>query len=568
MKYLHHILVLLLIITAYSCKKKEGFEYDNRITATTFSNSSTRIVNLSFYMNELTVNSTKLTNYLPNLIMGISVTPQINGTVYFPSTGKFKPGDGVAYYVPQNVLKSDGSALIKMSSDFAGAGAIGFNIQDNFNNPLDYYVHSDTVVAIPRSVSSPSGPSNFKIRLLNLTSTPDQANLNGPLTLAYADGTSVNTLTTNIKQDGYSPYIELPYGSYQFKILTQTGAQLPGASFPGIETFPVNQVDLSTGIMVDGQNNLLNNTYAPIQFYAPGGVYTLVASINHTFFDYLAEAPKDLNSFRVITDVKIPINLSYAHIQAVNVIPGSTINVQVDGQTQAASLAYTAHTDYLVYTAGTHDVRALDQNGKIIAETSWPVSGNDEWTAWVYTVNGKAAIAFANNNLSGNYYDSAFTGDAQTGANGIVHLDYTPQLRFLNFSQDQPYITFSDQNGQPLQQNLAQGQVITQAGAYSIGGFSYLSSRGRYITELPYTLGIPPIIRTYQSQLSPLVVPGNLIISVPSLPSQNFIANTANYQKGGYTGLPAYEMGYYSVALVGNTLTSQDAQLIIIKHNK
>ena len=566
------LFIALAVIIISSCKKKEDFEYDNRPTTIHFANSSARVVNISDY-SQVTVNGKKLTNFITPQV---GVTLQPSGTSYFPATGTLA-GNGNAWYLPQDIINADGTAQVTLTSltaRYSNGTSSGDSIQptsfkavDNLNNPVDYYAISwyshyanfsggDTVIAVPRSTAAPSNPTHFKIRVLNLMDKDDPSNLKGALTLTYGDGTPVSTTTTGVQEGGHSDYIELPYGSYQFRLETTNGSMLPGATGLGQESVAIQYLDPTTGIMVDGNNNFLNNVIAPLQSYEAGGVYTIVASVNGVFYPYYDQGSVFINSFRTIADISTPINISYGRLQAVNVIPGSTINIMIDGQSLANSLAYSNASDYQICVKGNHDIKAVDQNGNVLAEQTLAISENDVWTAWVYTNNGKAAIAFATDNLSGDYYNNALGGDHQSaGVADEYHYIFSSPIRFLNFCQGLPYATFTDQNGQPLQQNIALGQVVT-TDAYTIRS----------------PLNFPAEIRAYQSQVSPVIVPGNWLSAVTPLLPGNFIANPAMYSKGNFTGLPNTEFGAYTVALIGSMDSSapadQKARLLIIKHNK
>jgi hypothetical protein len=570
MKKLTYIFLLVIMVVSYSCKKKEEFAYDDRITSLAYANSNTRIINLAIN-DQLTVNGRRLTAFIVPVLGNLA---PITGTLYFPNNGRFT--NGSIYTIPQDLLNSSGMATVNMTyfvatlSQFGGGkvdttnvGGITFHTIDNQTSPNDYYNiynnltnyngdGSDTVYTFPRQVSAPSDPTHIRIRVINIADQGNVSNLNGPLTLVYADGTPVSATTTNVMPGTNSPYVEIPYGSYQFFLQTQTGALLPCGYFdstvngqePGIQ-----YIDPGTGIMVDGNNNFLNHVYSPLQSYEPGGAYSIVASVNGAFIPFIDEGAVFINSFRAITDVTPPNNLTYARMEAVNTIAGEQVTVQVDGKPLGSALAFGAQTDYQVFVKGAHDVKAVDQTGKVIAESTINLTGNDVWTAWVYAVGSKTAIAFAFDNLSGNSYDAAAGGDDQTGINSVIHDDYDPLVRFLNFCPDLPYATFTDENGNPLQQNMTPGQVATTS-VYS---------------------GVPPLIRVYQSQVSPLVVPGNWLSNIAPLQPTNFIANKAIYSKGNFTGLPTgAEPGVYTVALVGSLsgTAPANAHLIIVKHNK
>jgi hypothetical protein len=566
MKSFKYIFLLLLVIAMYSCKKKDDFTYDDRITTQAFANSSTRLVNLADN-DQLVVNGHRLTNFIIPTQGGL---PPAVLTLYFPTNGRFT--NGSTYTIPQDLLNADGTSTVQMSFiatalkggnvDTANTGGTTFKTVNNFTSPNDYFdvfydltnyngTDVDTVFTFARSVAAPSDPTHIKIRVINIADQGGVSNLNGPLTLTYADGTPVSAVTTNVPPGKNSAYIELPYGTYQFKLQTQTGAEVPSATFDAtVPNRPIQYVDPTTGIMVDGNNNFLNQVYSPLESYEPGGAYTIVTSVNENFIPFINEGQIFINSFRAITDVSPATNVTYARMEAVNTIAGGQVAVQVDDKPLGAALAFGAQTDYQIYVHGSHDVKAVDQTGKVLAETTINLLGNDVWTAWVYSVNGKTAIAFAFDNLSGNTYTPALGTDPETGANSIFHNGYGSYVRFLNFCPDLPYATFTDQNGQPLQQNLTPGQVVTTS-VYS---------------------NMPALTRVYQSQLSPLVVPGNWLSNITPLQATDFIANKAIYSKGNFKGLPAGEAGVYTVALIGSlngsASSNQNAHLIIVKHNK
>src|ERR1700744_1079975 len=179
MKSLKYMLLLLAIMSVFSCKKKDDFTYDDRLTSTQYSNSNTRIINLSG-LNQLTIGGHKLTNYI---LPRQEQLPPSTGTLYFPTNGSFS--NGSTYTIPQNLLNPDGTANVKMDELNTlingvlpnGADSVfissSFKTKDNQTNPNDYFVlnwggssfaaTSDTVVTFPRSVSAPSDPTHIKI---------------------------------------------------------------------------------------------------------------------------------------------------------------------------------------------------------------------------------------------------------------------------------------------------------------------------------------------------------------------------------------------------------------------
>jgi hypothetical protein len=246
MKSFKYIFLLLLVIAMYSCKKKDDFTYDDRITTQALANSSTRLVNLADN-DQLVINGHRLTNFIFPTLGGLA--PAVI-TLYFPTNGRFT--NGSTYTIPQNLLNADGTATVQMSLippalhggnvDTANTGGTLFKTVNNFTNPNDYFdvfydltnyngTSVDTVFVFPRSVAAPSDPTHIKIRVINIADQGGVSNLDGPLTLTYADGTPVSSTTTNVLPGTNSAYVELPYGTYQFKLQTQTGAEVPSANF-------------------------------------------------------------------------------------------------------------------------------------------------------------------------------------------------------------------------------------------------------------------------------------------------------------------------------------------------
>src|ERR1700743_202595 len=291
MKSFKYLFLLLLVTAIYSCKKKEDFSFDDRLTSLQFANSNTRIINLSG-LDQISVNGQKLTSYI---FPQENQLPPSRGSLYFPTNGRFT--NGSIYTLPQTFIKPDGTASVKMDMLVTMFGTTipngqdsivqttSFKTKDDLANPNDYFAASwggtsfgapaDTVFTFPRSVSAPADPTHIKIRVVNIGyQTGAFSNLTGPLTLTYADGSIVSPVTSNVKFGTSSDYIELPYGTYQFKLQTQNGSEMPCAGFnnTGNNAVSANLIDPGTGIAVDGNNNFLNTVVAPINSYEPGGI--------------------------------------------------------------------------------------------------------------------------------------------------------------------------------------------------------------------------------------------------------------------------------------------------------
>ncbi len=537
----------------------------NLVTNQQMAASRTRLVNL-YGFTDLYINGQLLTDgkkaKSPEDVLTPSPTP------YFPTSGKMTK----TFFIPQQFFTSGDTAAVDMVNfGIPGSGQSAdfnerFTAIDNYNQPNDYYVvryrdgspasatlsFTDSLFVFPRTISAAADPTHIKIRLINLSSGPDDAKLLGNMTLAFADGSPVNSATNNIFTGKASDYIELPYGTYQFKVLTTDGRQVPGG--PG-GTGAVNRF---TGIM-DG----FGVTFAPIQTYLPGGVYTLVVSATSGFTYPSAPqyTPTIENSFQVITDITPPANLDYGRIQAANAFPGagSPFVLTVDGQQLGGSLSYDSATDYSILPSGSHYFALQDVHGQLLSQQLLTLNGGDNYTIWIYPDSvSRPALLFAQNNLSGNY--TLPQGDGSDNTYNTISNNFPFWIRFLNFCPDLPSVTFTQNNGQLFNQlytlsaacaqNLAPGQLPPQS--------------------LQYIMMVDSItapILAFQSK--PLIVPGDWLPTVAPLTYMNFISSPASAYPNG---LPLGEPGVYTVALTGRygaaANGSLPAKMIVIKHTK
>lgn len=563
MRFVFSVCLLLLL---WGCKKdKTDFSYNGQPTQSAITSSPIRIVNIhAAGMTELIVNDQRLTSFLAPGRGGYTAS-NTRATKYFPENGRM----GTTFYIPQEMIKQDGKAQVTAGAIAVNGNemytSVSWEVNEHTHPFPDYYVvgnYTSSTVEVPRSISPPANPQHFKIRLLNLAAPGDLAGLEGPMSLAWADGSQVSDKTNAIEQGRYSEYIELPYGSYQFKVLDPAGRPLPAQGGAAEDLGAINP---ETGTTLAGGANGKETwlTYAPIRSYQPGGIYTIVVSVNGGF-RYLPagsqfDEPAFINSFRIISDISDPVNISYARIQAVNAMPGKEITVLVDeAPLPGMPLSYTAYGDYSRFIAGTHRVKVRDAGGNTLAEQEVSLNGSDNITIWVYEGDkGQAAITVAPNNLSSAFYMDG--NNVQDGTNNHKRVLFPQWMRFLNLCPAFPEVTFTREDGLPF-------VVYTGSTAAS----QHLLF-GKAVQEQPYVQfrGISGPGAIYAFASTPGILPGNWIKSVPVLKGTAFIARPEWYPPNQ---LPASESGVYTVALVGSgdpaAPASHKPKMIIVKHNQ
>lgn len=567
MKYIYFATGMMLLAGIFqSCKKdKSDYYYDNRPITDVRNNSAVRIVNLSGN-NQVIANGDTLTNYKivpPGATTEESLMP---GTKYFPENGRI----GTVWSIPRELLKNGKATLKVENRSYNGLNEpVDFDVEETYNDPADYYLlrglatntgSLPQVMKVPRSVTAPAKAGYFKIRILNLASllkpqNSNEENVALPLSLTWADGTPVSEVTNAIAPGLYSEYIEVPYGTYQFKVLTPQGTAVTAAGGNNSETTDIIDPETSTLVKPStGRPHTVstNLTYAPVRTYQPGGIYTIVVSENVFAIPYYNGNPGETvdihqNGFRIIADITEPLNNTYVRLQAVHTLPGErAVTVKINGQS-LATLAYASHSDYSTYVYGDSKIEAVNADGKILASVEMQLSAGLNYTAWVYQQpDGKPGITVVSNNLSGTYSNN--NGQGQDGTYAVSKQDYPFHIRFLNLCKDLPYVSFTSNDGQAIQgveatHNLEPGKVPVQ---------------------LPYAR-FTQQQSAYQLMAfrsSPGVYPGNWITSIPVLNSTDFIARKELYVRGA---LPVHEPGVFSVALIGQ---SENAKMIIVKHTK
>lgn len=576
LKYkLLHLFFLTALFLFQACKKdKLNFEADNRVLTENRVNSTARVINLALY-NQVIANGDSLTSFLtPGPTPG--VPPKLPGTSYFPGNGYLTK----IWNVPQDLFNAQ--EIVKLdfmtrSYQSTLGTDIKTEIKNDYSNPTDYFLMptfgmegQPDVVPIKRGVAAPSKPDHFKIRIVNLSgkiknpafnSSGALEDLTGRVSLAYSDGTLVNTKTNNISSAiQTSEYIELPYGTYQFKVLMQDGRQMPAF---GSELYQYTLLDPPTSTIPRSITNSTALTYAPIQTYQPGGIYTILIAPQR--FNYLINENSETadtyqNSFQILNDNTAAVNNTYFRVQVANAWSTGLVSFKVDGKTIATELGFGGSGAYSNFIQGNHIIEAVDASGKVIASVTQVLRAAQNYTAWLSPdAAGAAKLLVVANDLSGATYTGGPAQEDATYARNQFR--YFFFKRFLNLSIGNPYITFTLNNGQ----SIAIGEDNPNAGVNLQPGMPlferpYVSSS---YSEIPYE------VMAYRSK--PNVIPGIWANDIEVLKSDAFIANKDLYLQPGRV-LPVHEPGIYTVSLIGQSGTGSTsatkAKMIIIKHNK
>ncbi|NLU92010.1 DUF4397 domain-containing protein [Chitinophaga sp. Ak27] len=550
--FYHTLLAGVLLLTAACSKSKEDVRTGNEPDYSNSAKSSVRLVTFNTW--DVMVNGRKVTNWIftPD---NMPVLPY--PTPYFPVTGKLKD----SWYLPQQFLDSKGEATIKIGSPGGPSQpdylADSFTVKDDYYQPSDYYLYTSAVdhlgvystTRVPRTTAIPADPTHIRIRLVNLCAAAGNGSDNG-LTLALANGTPVSGVTSHIANHTWSDYVELPFGTYQFKVLIDgTEQQIPGRPPTLLGT-------------VSPDNYSLNGTqvyYSPVQTFQPGGVYTVVVARMSGVYRY-GEYPLFPNTFSIIADIDPPVNIAYGRIQVVNAaVEGEKgIHIRVDGR-DAPAIAYGKAGDYITLVTGQHTISITDASGKSLAEKTIDLKGGDNVTVWAYPAAGDGmGITVVANNMGG----TRIIGSNADGSDALNNL-YNPlkfkmlvQTRFLNLCPELPEITFTGINGVLFKEDRFSAAVAAQhlvPGQASAAPYPYVDLG-------PITGGS---VQVYRSQ--PGTLPGDRITSVPALTPADFVKMPATFYPDGNYGS---EPGVYTVALVGHNTAGQHPRLIVIKHNQ
>ncbi|RYG21467.1 MAG: DUF4397 domain-containing protein [Chitinophagaceae bacterium] len=570
-----NLLCLALVLLTQACKKdKIDAVADNRTLTVNRANSTARVINFAGY-SQVIANGDKLTGFIVLDPRGPDYY-KYPGTSYFPTNGML----GKTWNIPQDLFNAKETVQLNFQTlvdQGANLPEVNLDVKNDHGHPTDYFLMPTSfmqgqpaVVPIERGVSAPSKPDHFKIRIINLSgeiinkgfnSSGPLEDLRGDVSLAYADGTLVSAQTNNVSAtQKASAYIELPYGTYQFKVLTPNGRQLPAL---GSEDYNFTLLDPPTSTVPRSLMQSTNLTYAPTQTYQPGGTYTIVVapqSFNY-FINEMAETTFTYqNSFQIISDQTASTNHTYFRANAVNAWDSQNVSFRLNGKPFATDLAFGAVGEYANFVNGKSTIDAVDASGKVLASIEQDLRAAQNYTAWLYADQaGAAKMLMVANDLSASIYNAGTQDDATFTRR---QQKFPFFKRFLNFSADNPYITFTLNNGQP----------VSNANTASNSQVGVNMQPGIPLFESPFTVGIYSDnafeLMAYRSK--PNVVPGAWANDIPVLKNDAFITNKNLYSQVS-RALPVQEAGIYTVALIGKTSSTNaqtKAKMIIVKHNK
>ncbi|MFB6456435.1 hypothetical protein ACE38W_14275 [Chitinophaga sp. Hz27] len=557
-----------------ACTKKLDYSYDNRVVQLPNAPSNSRIVNLTG-ATEIKMNGQQLTSFTKPNLEGVYDQNTTKGTRWFPETGRL----GVTFTIPKEVFKNgvaDSVLFYALSPKALVPPARPFSISEDEVKTFDYYFvnfypnasgNMDSLFRIPRDISSPANPTAFKLRLVNLSSMPGAHSLpgiyrKGPMSITFADGTKIQGLS-DVAPGTYSDYIEIPYGTYQFKVLDADGREVSatGGGYNLLNPTTGTLMDINGTPGVGGYKDTWL-TYTPIKTFQPGGVYTIAVSSNYDTKVSNGNpngetVSTDNNVFRIINDINDPLNLTYGKLQGVNAMAGQTISWIVDGKAITEALPYAKAGEYSILITGKHTLQAIGQDKKILVDTTIYLNAADNLTAWLYANSGgQPGLTLVANNLSAKYYDGKSGDD---GTYSMMKDAFPFWVRFMNFCPDMKEVSFMGNNGQAFPLTLAYNATSNQHLLF-----------GKALTTDPYTKMIVNFTSGIQVHASqPALLPGDWMRNVNKLSSQQFIAQPERYKQ---TALPGSEPGVYTVALVGRTSSdaaaSDKAKMIIVKHTK
>lgn len=613
-----------LIALGSSCKKDKLNTLLQPSGTEVAANSSIRLFNFYNYSLDVTVNNIPLTTY------GQAAQ---NGTAFghsiFPSGSWQETDNGNPFFIPSTLVTKDRKVHLLVSTVpgtqiTTNAGTFKLTIAsidtvltDDPLNPKDYYALSTGhLLVVPRNSLAPIQPDHFKIRVINLGQPNDPNNIYGPVTMDYSDGSNVDPVLAQVQPGTASPYVDLPYGAYMFKLFINGNYSSQVAELPVVPNLNV------CAVLTPVPQEAL---WPRVRTFKPGATYSIVITPNiGVFGECTTVSPPTVtgfNGYRIITEQNPAPNTTYARMDAFNALPVVPLSITVDGQPLGPLLPYAGHTDYGIYVQGRHQVQAVDQSGNVLVTRSINLSAYDNYTAWVYEkTSGKPDICFANTDMTSTLYLTDPNGNVFTengaspnlnvppiddGTNGTIRAAasiYAWQTRFLNLASDLPYATFTndavtfpaagigatssvpgnivnpvDEVGDSASYpsasiNLSPGYtppydpfVIFQ---YQVN-FGNLGGPGFGFAAAP-TPNFPLVIRVFQSTPGPpAIVPGSVLAGVAPLASTQYISNPAMYPDAPY--MPISEPGIYTTALIGRVHGANGqnaARLVILKHNK
>lgn len=588
-RYFYFFLLLSTVLAGGGCTKVKQDVFFDKKDILNNPASSIRIYNFTNGPLNISVNNVQLTAFVAqeDRMKDLPTFTQIVQS-FFPGTGLWY-STNTPLVIPSTFLDKNSKARIYIVPGYDNKTrfstlpeglTIDTVLQHDPLHPVDYFLLSDGKFKVmPRSIEAPIAPDHFKIRILNFGAPGDTLKLGGPVSLTYADGTPVAPALNNVVTDSYSDYTEVPYGSYQFKLFVNGNKQKQLVEPPAFPYFYV-----CSAINPAPQSKI----FPTLKTFKPGGTYSVIVTKNAFRYNDCSgnESTVDIeaNAYRIVTENSPPLNISYARAVGINALTDQDVVWKMDGQGMGVVLGSGKATEPAILITGVHRFSAYDGKGKLLVEKEYNFSAADYISVWVYSKEGQPDILFTTNNMTASQYNGNVPGDDGTdGSRNIVTFNYAWQSRFLNLSDDIPYITFTNQDGESFarpQGSAPYAYILNPPASYQN------LERGKPVEKDPFIIiecinnngtvnnrdaasfaNMPSLIRVFQSTPGPFgQTPGNWLSSILPLKNQDFIAMQNLYE----TGLPETETGVYSVALIGklNGAGPQKARLIFIKHNK
>lgn len=598
------ISLLIIGVLAGGCIKKKEDSKIPFLDVTNTAASSIRIFNFASAAidgMEITINNVPLTAHAQTGGSAGGGTPL--GLSLFPS-GIWTSGDnGNPFSVPNSLLDKEGKAHIVFNS-LDGSLVLDTFLTDDMVHPRDYYLLRDnSLKVLDRDNIPPTRAGYFKLRVINLGNPVANATgLNGPVSLTYADGSNVDPILNNVASGKATSYVELPYGSYQFKVFLANGSAINVTK--QLAERPMQPYYNSC----DPSDNTQQGIMPQLRMFKAGGVYSIV--ITENFYRTLTCDRQNggliTNGYRVITELAPGVNYIYARMQAVNAMPGKQITILVDGRPLGGQLAYVGQTPPEkaveppgdMYIQGNHHVQLMDASGQELLSKNINLYPADHYTIWAYEqANGAPGLLFEANEMTGTIYTSTYhpggaaggtiPDDGTNGGPRRTRYPYAWESRFLNLSPDLPYATFTND----YQLFLPAAALSFQDTMRYPGSYVNLPSgvqpleNASMIYSLPFIapfqadalsgnsemIYFPRQIRVYRSVPGATPeVPGTVLPDIMPLETkQAFVANDQLYTDPRFR---QPETGVYTVAVVGRTSktapAAEKARIIVIKHNK
>lgn len=544
-------LLFLMVIALCSCKKDMvDARSGNQPTYDNVTNSSVRLVPQEIYVDggyDIKIGSTVLTSGSNGTGGGGIYIPY--PTKYFPETGKLN----TPYFIPQEFIDGNGNAYVVLFN--GGSQLDSFLVKNDFYNPKDYYLISGTkgigAIEVPRPTLPLTNPTNIRVRIINFSDPNNKPS--SAVSLAFSNGNKVSNVTSGIDFGKWSEYIELPYGTYSFRVLldNQTDGQI-SAVVPKGQLF---SVESPTNYAIGG-----GQYYIATRTFQPGGVYSVVVSPRNGFQDLQSDKKMALNLFDVVTDLKPSANVQYGKVQIVNSSVVGGLKVQIDG-TQTMDVVYGKSSDYKILTAGIHTVKLLDNSNNILSQKVIQVRGGDNISLWSYTdASNATSLVVVSNNMGSLHQIGTNPDGADAGSLVYDPLNFymVGSVRFLNLCPDLPFVTFTKDNGTLYTSDFFSTTLASQNLQPSITADS--------AAVYPYVdlgFGTYNKIEVYKS--TPNVVPGDRITSIKPLTQNAFVSLPSSFYK---YDAPSVEPGVYTVALIGREKYGVHPQMIVIKHNQ